>query len=127
MSSVPTTARSGSPDIKSKPQRIPLDYYKKPTPIERWKVYLSALALILTCGFLVWATVPALSGSSGHIAAMRGPVTKFHAAFEATCERCHVPFSPMTQNSRETARLISGGFGLLGDSSVTGHAAADAR
>jgi hypothetical protein len=87
---------------KKRAVRIPLDYYLHADALTRWKVYLSALALVLALGWWASGFVTSDDGRF-HLSAddqrllrySRGPVTAVHATWEANCDVCHTPFKPI--------------------------------
>jgi len=81
---------------KQRASRIPLDYYKKPDKLARWKIGLTLTALILTGLYM----------GSGFLLAKRaevryspGPIHNVHQAWEQNCEVCHVTFQPIKQDT----------------------------
>jgi hypothetical protein len=81
---------------KQRAARIPLDYYKRPNAMERWKGLLALLALVVTLGGVAAAWVMA---DGGRPFVSRGPVASVHAAWDNTCEACHSDFHPISKNS----------------------------
>lgn len=81
---------------KQRASRIQLDYYKRPTWLDRTKSRLAFLCLILAAG---WMLLVYAQGSKGQLAFSRGQVTKFHAAWNDNCSVCHVNFEPISKNS----------------------------
>lgn len=89
---------------KQRASRIPLDYFKKHDAILRWKLGLSALALLIALGW--WATGFSFGGSglvgdtaTGRMRYSHGPVSRVHAMWETKCEACHVAFAPIGQDA----------------------------
>jgi hypothetical protein len=80
---------------KQRATRIPLDYYKEPNSLERWKLGLGLAALLLTTG---WLAAGLLQSDQGRTNYSRGPVAAVHATWEDNCTVCHVPFSPIRGN-----------------------------
>src|SRR5215472_15759267 len=70
---------------KTRAQRIPLDYFKHPTPFRRWMFWLSIVLPILALlwPFLKWARGKADLYSPGS-------VSSAHAVFGLNCNACHV-------------------------------------
>lgn len=82
---------------KQRATRIPMDYFKKPTGLEWWKLALGLLALILTGVWLLYGFL-ADSGAAPAPQWMKtryshGPVAKVHQPIEAECEKCHFNFA----------------------------------
>lgn len=66
-------------------QRIDLNYFKRPTPLKRAKLWLSVLLPVLA---LVWIAWRGFSGD--HRVYSSGRMSKAHAAFEKECAACHL-------------------------------------
>ena len=66
-------------------QRIDLNYFKRPTPLKRAKLWLSVLLPLLA---LVWIAWRGLSGD--HRVYSSGRMSKAHAVLEKECSACHV-------------------------------------
>jgi hypothetical protein len=81
---------------KQRASRIPLDYYKRPNPMERVKGRFALLALLFTVGIVGGSF---LRGDSGKSFVSRGQVTAVHAAWNDKCEACHVDFTPISRNN----------------------------
>jgi hypothetical protein len=66
-------------------QRVDLNYFKRPTPFKRAKVWLSVLVPLLALGWLVWRGITRDSRvySSGRM-------SEAHAVLEKQCAVCHV-------------------------------------
>ena len=90
---------------KQRAIRIPLDYYKQRSPLDRWKLWLAAAALVVSLGW--WASAYAFP-SKGNTKYSHGPVIWAHAAWEAKCEACHLPFSPINGNDWAAAYMVGG-------------------
>jgi hypothetical protein len=95
---------------KQRAARIPLDYYKHPDRLARWKLALTALATVAALGW--WASGLALGGRDGLSSSNRGrlryshgPVARVHAAWDAKCDACHVPFTPISGGASWTRTL----------------------
>src|SRR5208337_2485507 len=88
---------------KQRAIRIPLDYFKQPNPLERWKLWLSGIALLLAAGWIIAGLVQSDQGRSRY---SRGPLAKVHAAWDTECSACHVSFSPI--NSSNPAHAMFG-------------------
>jgi hypothetical protein len=83
---------------KQRASRIPLDYFKRPNAVERWKLWLTAIALLLTVGWLGWGFV---RSDQGRMRYSRGPVASVHATWEAQCDACHISFTPIDSSPRD--------------------------
>src|SRR5262245_26128652 len=94
---------------KERAGRVPLDYYKRPDRLERWKLGLGGAALAVV---VVWLAGGLLARDGGRLRWSRGPVADVHATWDATCEACHVPFTPMQGDTWITHRL---GIGSVSD------------
>ena len=66
-------------------QRIDLNYFKRPTPLKRARVWLNISAVALA---LIWITSRAASGD--HRLYSRGNLSAAHAILEKNCVACHV-------------------------------------
>ena len=82
---------------KQRAARIPLDYYKKRDRLTRWKLGMSAFALIAAVGWFVsgfsFGGVGWIRESNrGRLKYSRGPLARVHAIWDAKCEACHAPF-----------------------------------
>jgi hypothetical protein len=60
--------------------------------MERWKLWLALLGLIVPIGLVAAALV---RPDRGQFAVLRGPVASVHATWENDCGACHVPFKPI--------------------------------
>lgn len=85
---------------KKRASRIPLNYYKTPNRMERWKSKLALLALLVTAG-AVGAAWVLRDGGKEFIS--RGPVAGVHAAWDNQCQACHADFKPMTKGNVASA------------------------
>src|SRR5690348_2383413 len=84
---------------KQRATRIPLDYYKRPDRLLRWRRRLALAAFIVALAWLATGFAPGgrwgvRSNGLGRLRYSHGPVAKVHATWEAQCEVCHVPFQP---------------------------------
>lgn len=77
---------------KQRAVRIPLDYYKRPTCLERWKEWLGVVALVVSGG---WLASGLLRSDGGDLRYSRGPVANVHQAWDANCAACHDSFVPI--------------------------------
>ena len=96
---------------KRRAQRIPLDYYKRPDGILRWKLGLSALALVLAMGW--WATGLEIRGGgiasspAGNLRYSKGPLANVHEAWDARCDACHRPFATIDDKRWSPPGIVS--------------------
>jgi hypothetical protein len=90
---------------KQRAARMPLDYYKRPTRLERWKERLGALALLVTVAWLVGGL---LRKDQGELRYSRGPVAHVHQTWEANCTACHEPFVPIQSDHWATTYVSAG-------------------
>jgi hypothetical protein len=81
---------------KQRAARIPLDYYKRPNFMERWKGTLALLAFLVTVGVAGAAWV---LRDGGRPYVSRGPVASVHAAWDDKCEACHTDFRQQGKGS----------------------------
>jgi hypothetical protein len=82
---------------KGRATKIPLDYFKKPNRLEKIKLGLTVVALLVAGAWLAWgAFVPSGSGSTRF---SHGPVATAHTGIENQCQACHVDFSPMSEQN----------------------------
>ncbi|HET7150984.1 MAG TPA: hypothetical protein VFI60_06205, partial [Candidatus Acidoferrum sp.] len=66
-------------------QRIDLNYFKRPTPLKRAKLWLSLLLPLLSLLWIVWR------GFSGdHLVYSSGRLSQAHAVLEKECAACHL-------------------------------------
>jgi hypothetical protein len=84
---------------KKRTVRIPLDYYKRPDGLARWRWILSGLAVLVAAawglglGWDFWS--PGAIRQRTRQLASHGPLTKAHATWENECDACHAPFRPI--------------------------------
>jgi predicted CXXCH cytochrome family protein len=88
---------------KERASRIPLDYFKQPDAVARWKGRLSLAACVLVLGALAlgrdWlGTFGLRENAQGRAWASRGPLANVHAAWDTRCEACHVDFRPIASS-----------------------------
>jgi predicted CXXCH cytochrome family protein len=81
---------------KGRASRIPLNYFKQLNGLEKTKLGLTVVALVLTGAWLAWGLAQPGGGSLRY---SHGPVTLAHASLESNCEACHVPFSPISEQN----------------------------
>ena len=65
-------------------QRIDLDYFKRPSPLRRWRLWLSVTALALAIFWIAWYGV---RGDRRVYSA--GGLSTAHAVLTARCSACH--------------------------------------
>src|SRR5438552_18164033 len=78
---------------KQRASRIPLDYFKQPNRLERWKTRLLVAALVAAAA---WSASGFLHGNLQYA---RGEVAAVHATWESNCNACHVDFQPIRGDS----------------------------
>jgi hypothetical protein len=78
---------------KFRAARIPLDYFKQPDRLGRWRRRLLAIAVVLAVGAVALAVVRPDRGAAF---VSRGPVAAVHATWDNNCEACHTPFRPVS-------------------------------
>src|SRR5690349_6802286 len=82
---------------KQRASRIPLDYYKRANGLEKWRLWLSLLALVVVLGgWLGWGLVRSDQVQGTY---SRGPVAAVHAAWDHDCAACHAPFQRMSRDN----------------------------
>lgn len=92
---------------RQRAMRIPLDYYKRLDGLEKWRLWLSALALVVVLGGWLawgWARSDQVRGtySPGRVAAV-------HASWDRDCATCHVEYVPIsTRNRNPLTHLLAG-------------------
>jgi hypothetical protein len=79
---------------KFRATRIPLDYYKRPDLLSRWKGRFVVLALVAAIGGVSAASL--LRSDQGAAFVSRGPVAAVHATWDDNCEACHTSFRPIS-------------------------------
>lgn len=94
---------------KKRTVRIPLDYFKRPDPLDHWKTLLTVVGVVIAAGWafgLGWDfwSRSRRSERSRQLAS-HGPLARPHATWELQCETCHIPFQPIGQTTW-TARLV---------------------
>ncbi len=95
---------------KQRAGRIPLNYFRQPNRLERWKNRLAVGALVVA---VAWPLLGLVRRNEGRTDYMRGPVIQVHAWFEPDCNRCHDPFTKINGPS-----LAQGVFGSAHSSSL---------
>ncbi len=94
---------------KQRTGRINLDYYKTRDRLTRGKLWLSvvaALAVVFWVSGLGWDVRGWANRSERTLSLITpGPLARVHATWDAECEACHVPFTPI-DGSAWTARFV---------------------
>jgi hypothetical protein len=80
-----------------------LNYYKRANWTERWKLWLAAIAVIATVG---WLGGGLLLGRRSDERFSHGELASKHQHLDTDCTACHVPFSPISR-SAWPARLFT--------------------
>jgi len=80
---------------KERSQRIPLDYFRRKLPLERWKQGLTLLAVAAAAGYVAW------SMSTGRAVRQSSPgaLATAHAMWNDRCDVCHQPFVPTSADA----------------------------
>jgi hypothetical protein len=76
--------------------RIPLDYYKHPDLLERWRNRLLVIGVVVP---LAWWAAGWLRSDEGRHHYSRGPLAVVHATWEDRCDACHVAFTPISSEA----------------------------
>jgi hypothetical protein len=71
---------------------MPRDYFKRPDLLQRWKLRLTIVALVVAAG---WCLAGLVRSDGGRTRYSRGPVAAAHATWESECAACHVSFQPI--------------------------------
>jgi hypothetical protein len=80
----------GNQNTKERSQRIRLDYLRRTSALDRWKIGLVLLALTAAVAYAVWSAVG--NDTVRHFSP--GPLAKVHAMWDQQCEVCHSSFVP---------------------------------
>ena len=84
---------------KDRWKRVPKDYFKKPDRLQRTKLRLTFLALVLAVAWFAvgvdWKGNPWSSTDLNSLRANHGELAKVHAIWDQKCDACHVPFEPI--------------------------------
>src|SRR5262249_51146767 len=88
---------------RDRARRISMDYFKRGSALERGKLWLTALAVLLA---LAWLGFRFAQGERGNSMFSRGHVAAVHAAWNQTCQACHVDFNPINRQNF----LVAAGF-----------------
>jgi hypothetical protein len=81
---------------KFRAARIPLDYYKHPDRLERWRNRLLVIGLVIP---LAWWAAGWLRSDQGQHHYSRGPLAVVHATWEDRCDACHTAFTPLSHEA----------------------------
>ena len=73
--------------------RIDRGYYRRASPLRSRRTWLILVAAAAAAGWCTWAAVDA----PRHLAP--GPVVAAHARWERDCQACHVPFTPIKDDT----------------------------
>jgi hypothetical protein len=77
---------------KQRASKIPLDYFRHASRLDRWRWWLAIIALAATLAWIGWAVV---SGKAAQLHYSPGPLAEVHALWDDQCEACHIPFEPI--------------------------------
>ena len=88
---------------KQRAARIPLDYYKRPNVLERWKVRLAGVALLAT---LAWLGASWAITRNDDFQSSRGPLASVHQNWDNQCQACHEPFTSISSHSATPSSAI---------------------
>ena len=75
---------SGERTTKKRAQRIDLNYFKRPHPFRRWRLWLSVAVPLAA---LIWIAAHAVRGNQRVYSA--GKMSAAHAVLAAKCDACH--------------------------------------
>jgi hypothetical protein len=73
--------------------RIDRGYYRRRSPLRSWRAWLTIAGAIAAAGWCAWAAV------DGPRQLAPGPVVAGHARWERDCNACHVPFTPIKDDT----------------------------
>jgi hypothetical protein len=77
---------------KQRASRIPPDYFRHTSPLDRWRLRLAMIAVVVTLAWIGWAV---LNGKAAQLRYSPGPLADVHALWDDRCEACHIPFQPI--------------------------------
>jgi hypothetical protein len=81
------------PTSREQVSRIDRGYYTRKSPMRSWRTWLTAAGLLAAVGWCAWGAIdPQRHHSPGAVAAV-------HAKWERDCEACHVPLSPIKDDT----------------------------
>ncbi len=84
------------PSVKQRAARIPLDYFRRKSLLERGKVWLAIAAAVLAAGYVAWGAV---GGGDFQRRYSPGPLSAVHAMWESRCDACHQSFVPTSADA----------------------------
>ncbi|MFM8985300.1 MAG: hypothetical protein ACKONH_04455 [Planctomycetia bacterium] len=73
--------------------RIDRGYYRRASPLRAWRTWLCGAGLVAAAAWTAWGWFD----GPRHLAP--GPVVAAHARWERDCNACHVPFTPIKENT----------------------------
>lgn len=73
--------------------RIDRGYYRRASPLRSWRTWLCVAGLVAAAGWSAWGWFD----GPRHLAP--GPVVAAHARWERDCNACHVPFTPIKEDT----------------------------
>jgi hypothetical protein len=79
---------------KQRAAKIPLDYFRHPSWLDRWRLWLAGIALALA---VIWVVAGVLQGQAGQVRYSHGPLATAHALWEDQCQACHIPLVPIRE------------------------------
>ncbi len=89
---------------KRRRSRIELGYYRAPDSLSRWRTRLCLIAILAAAGWLAAAAIAGRNTASRTWSieptrlASKGPLAQPHAMWDATCEACHISFTPINDS-----------------------------
>jgi hypothetical protein len=88
-------AHDANPRATSRDQvsRIDRGYYKRVSPLRAWRVWLCVAGVVAAAAWCTWGAVD----GPRHLAP--GPVVAAHARWERDCQACHVPLTPIKDDT----------------------------
>lgn len=106
---------------KQRARRIPLDYHRQRTPLEKAKWRLSWFVGIAALAYAAYVVVggQGLGWAKANRAMSPGPVASVHQSWNDQCEQCHEPGQTLREDSRGMKWLN----GLLGREQSPHHSA----
>ncbi len=84
--------RDNQTTVKQRAARIPLDYFRRKSVLERGKLWLAMLAGAAGIGYVAWGAV---GGSDVARHYSPGPLAVAHAMWDTRCDACHQSFVPL--------------------------------
>src|SRR3954471_3510607 len=88
--------RDNQSTVKQRAARIPLDYFRRKSLLERGKLWLAALAGAAAIGYVAWGAI-----GGGDVARQYspGPLSVAHAMWDTRCDACHQNFVPLSSTA----------------------------